>query len=545
MNNLENNEIISQIGIDKNHIDTFQLETNDGTKRTKDKFHRNAVEQRNNYINKEQAIFNKYKITIENELLDRYKALMPTDKSLEYNEKLEEVSNLLDVVKINSSIPNSFKLRLDYIIAFINQKTSLEDLNKQIKNFIDKYQTIGINLTIEDFKYTMFTEMYMKSFLENNDSNVLKEIFEKIYFRCPDIELQLKMNLTYLIKKYEKKMALYVEKLKIEEFSKYQTNGTNIINKYIDYRLEVGNLIARDEYYNSSIFLDGKKKISDYLEGAAARDKNYNTFAINGNYNELSDSSKNAYNSAIMGLYVTLNELKKYYNYEFIIKELLDKYKNKDAVKGQFTNKQKEIDKEEKKREAIYKEYLKACGVGFLAKKNEVKMHDVMLKMNEQIKKLNDLYLEYKDLEITYKLSNLNDAASIFDLFMCSLDSFSFLEKCFTENEELSENGLVNNLDEYFRFIYNPNNNILRKINVFTDYDITSIVADKYKLLNLEISKESIDKDNIDSTLDTVSFINLIQNIEMSNITLHEIDLLCQMKEIIKDKLDNGDSEVI
>ena len=114
MNNPENNKIIEQIGIDRNHIDTFDLETNEGTKRTKQRFHANAVEQRNNYVNQQLAIFNRYQIEIENEILQRYKALMPVDKTAEYDQKQAEVLNLLNVVKLNSNIPDSFKLKLDY-----------------------------------------------------------------------------------------------------------------------------------------------------------------------------------------------------------------------------------------------------------------------------------------------------------------------------------------------------------------------------------------------------------------------------------------------
>ena len=300
MNNLENNSIVEQIGIDRNHIDTFELETNDGTKRTRQRFHANAVEQRNNYVNQQQVIFSRYQVEIENEILNRFKSLMPVDKTAEYDEKQAEVLKLLDVVKLNTNIPDSFKLKLDYIIAFIDEDTSLEDLNKQISDFLDKFQTMGINLTIEDFKYTMFTERYMTSFLEKPEHNVLKETFEKIYFTCPDIKLQLKMNLSHIIKKHEKNIASYVVKLRDEEFLKYQVNSTNVIDKYTEFRNQTGVLIARDEYYNTSLFLEKKKKISDYLEGSAARDKNYNAFAINENYNELSVEAKHNYNSALM-----------------------------------------------------------------------------------------------------------------------------------------------------------------------------------------------------------------------------------------------------
>ena len=90
----------------------------------------------------------------------------------------------------------------------------------------------------------------------------------------------------------------------------------------------------------------------------------------------------------------------------------------------------------------------------------------------------------------------------------------------------------------------NPNNGILRKINVFADYDIVSVVAEKYKLLNLVVTSEMIDRDNIDSTMDSVMFINLIQNIELSNVSLHDIEVLCNMKKIV-DARESNSGEVV
>ena len=181
----------------------------------------------------------------------------------------------------------------------------------------------------------------------------------------------------------------------------------------------------------------------------------------------------------------------------------------------------------------IYKEYIKATGVGFLARKNEVKMKNSMLKMNEQIKKLNLLYEEFYDLEITNNLNKLNDSSSIYDLLMMSLSSFDFLEEKFTNNEEFNNISLEECVEEYFKFIFNPNNIFLRKVNVLVEYNIAEIVSDKYRLLNLNVTEEMVNKENIDSTMESVSFINLIQNIEKSDISLEKIKNLDEMLNIV------------
>lgn len=541
-NSLDDCSVALKIGINKNHIDNYVLETDEGTKRSKEKFYKNAANSRNEYINNQHIIFNKYLVEIKNELANRFRGLMPVDKTQEYEDRKKEVDNLFYLVRLYSEMSDSFKLGFDYLVSSINCDTSLDDLISIIKKFIDKFKELNIILNIDDFKYTMFTEDFMNALFKTDDFNYIKDTFESIYFKCPDIKLQLKMNLRYILEKYSKQLNEKVIMFRDDLSKQYMVHSGNVIEKYALSRKDLGEAIAIDEYYNTKVFLDGELKINDYLINSPVRDKNYNTFALNENYDSLSDSDKQYFSSSMMGFYVTLNELKKYYNYEFMIKDLLERYKSKDTIKAQYTSKKKEVEKEENKRLAIYKEYLRASGVGFLAKKSDQKIKDAMLKMNEQVKNLDKIRREFVDLEITYNLSNLVSSASIYDLFMSSLTSFDFLEKCFLDNEDFNSKSLEENVTEFLRFLYNPNNNLLRKINVFTDYNIIDIIADKYKLLNLNINSEMVNPDNIESTMNIASFINLVQNIDRSNIDIHTIHNLCRMHEIINTDSDDSSS---
>ena len=534
MNNLEQFSIISEMNKDKEYLENYQLETDKGTKRMKEKFYMNAATERNRWIYEKKNIYQEVANGLMKEIEERVPNLTPNDCSEAYNNFSSNVDRLLYVVQLSSNISNSFKLNIDYILSSINDLTSLEELNDKIRLFTNRFKEFGINLTIEDFKYTMFTEMYMKKFFENSDYDSVKDTFEDIYFKCPDIKLQLKMNLKDIIRKYDKQLAAYVELIKNKMYQEYTIPPTgDVVAKYVNSRFELGDHIATDEYYNSKLFIDGQKRIEDYLVGSPTRDRIYNTFTLSGDYNATSEEEKKTFNDAMMGFFLTLNELKKFYHYEFILKDLVEFYKDKASAKGAYTTKQKEIEKEEKKRADLYKQYLKACGVGFLAKNNPDKQKLIMLQMNNHINHLRDLYDELNDLEIKYKVSELSDSATIYDLFLTSLSSFPFLEKCFS-TEEFEEKTLEENVGEYLKFIYNPNNGFLRKVNGLNDYNITDIVAEKYKLLNVNVTSDMITAESIDATFQDVSFINLIQNIERSKITLEQIDNLCKMNEILK-----------
>ena len=409
-------------------------------------------------------------------------------------------------------------------------------MNLYLESYLKRFEELSIPLGIHDFCYTMFTEQYMKAFFENSKIEVMRDVFEKIFFECPDIKNQLKMNLKYIVVRYKDSLKKAVDVCYQSMLKDYSITDEEVIPRYLECRLQLGERIATDEFYNTNEFLLGKRKIEDYLDGSSMRDKIFNQFAMNEDYNSLTEHEKDVFYTSIMGFYLTLNELKKYYDYEFIIHELLDKYKNKDSAKNNYLAKKKEIDKEESEREKLYKSYLKSTGFGFLARKNLSKMKNIMLQMNDQVKKLSSLYEEFYETEITYQLSKIDPASSIYDLFKISLSSFPFLDKTFNNNEKFKDLKIEEVIFEYLRFLYNPNNQLLRKVPGLIEYDITSIVAEKYKLLGLNVSGEEISPDGIDSTFDVVSIINFIQNVERSKISFSTISTLCQMKSIIDDE---------
>ena len=523
--------ISKAIEIGTNHIDNFQLESDEGTKRTKTKFRTVAIGQRNNYVKKQMEDFSDLKLKLLDEIKERYEKLMPVNKTEEFNTMESNVNSLFDLVNLNSCMSDSFKLGLDYSLAKISNDTSLEEFNAILNEFITKFREFGIELTINDFKYTMFTEDYMKAFFKNASFDELRTVFEHLYFKCPDIKLQMKMNLSFIISKYSNKLSNVVKK-KIESMNtELGTTKDNYLETYLNKRIEFGTLESQDEYLNTKLFLDSKYKIEDFLDDCPTKYKDYELF-IEGAFDGFDAIVKDRYNNALLDLYLTLGELKKYYSYEFIITDLLERYKKREDAKKSVVEKKKEIDEAEKERIKHYHEYLRATGKGLFAVKNEAKKNDAMLKINETVKKLNTLNDEYKDLTLTNNLNTLNESCTIYDLFMLTLTSFTFLEKVFTSNEEFVGD-LKYIIHEYLRFLYNPVNAFIRKVNALVDFNISNIITEKFKILDLTIDDTMITKDTIDATLDSLRTINLIQNVDKSSISFEQIKVLCDMDQII------------
>ena len=523
--------ISKAIEIGTNHIDNFQLESDEGTKRTKTKFRTVAIGQRNNYVKKQMEDFSDLKLKLLDEIKDRYEKLMPANKMDEFKSMEANVNSLFELVNLNSCMSDSFKLGLDYSLAKLSNDTSLEEFNAILDEFITKFREFGIELTINDFKYTMFTEDYMKSYFKNASFDELRSVFEHIYFKCPDIKLQMKMNLAFIISKYSNKLSSVVKKRIETKNTELGTTRGNYMETYLNKRIELGTRESQDEYLNTKLFLDSKYKIEDFLDDCPTKYKDYELF-IEGPFDGFDTIVKDRYNNSLLDLYLTVGELKKYYNYEFIIKDLLERNKNKENAKNDLVAKKKEIDKAEKLRIKYYHEYLKASGVGLFAIKNESKKNDAMLKMNETVKNLNQLNEEYKDLTLTNNLNTLSESCTLYDLFLISLTSFTFLEKCFVGKEEFVGE-LSDIITDYLRFIYNPVNAFIRKINALVDYNISDIVTDKYKILDLTVNDTMLTSDGIDATVDSLKTINLIQNVDKSSISFDDIKVLFDMNQII------------
>ena len=66
----------------------------------------------------------------------------------------------------------------------------------------------------------------------------------------------------------------------------------------------------------------------------------------------------------------------------------------------------------------------------------------------------------------------------------------------------------------------------------FNNLDVPEAISNKYRLLGINISVEKLEKDAMDSLLNDVSFINLIQHIENNSITMENNKFICEVNKI-------------
>lgn len=546
---MSSTKIDKEISINNDHINTFKLELESGTKKMKEKFHKSAVKERNEYVEEQIKKFDKYQVEVYRLLKSRVNSLLPSDKSNHYDSLKKNIEKEKQIIVFNNSDYSiDFKLGIFKLISSIdiNDDVSLNTINNTFLNIIKIFEDASIKLTISDFTYSMFTEKYMHVFLDNIEKNirfeeVMKKCFDSIYWECPDIIKHLKLNFWSLLEKYEEKLKIYTDTVSYQLLQKTGYDKNSLIDKYLGnvnkYNLEV----SRDEFYNLDSFLSKKKNVLDYLDDSATRVKNLDQFVIDGEFKDIEDSSK--FYDNMVELAHTLSVLKLYYRYEFIIKDIQDKYSKKDANKSVFSNKLKEVNTEEGKRKKIYNDYLKACGKNLFHKVNEEKIKSNKLAINEEILKLDTLYNELHDLEIVELINKkVNSTDSLYDLFSLSYESYYYLEKMFNEHFKDSDDySFEDELNKYFDFIYSPYNDFLKKINGFSMVDVSSVITDKYRLLGINVTNDNISVDNLDSFMDSVNYVKFIDDILKGDLSFDDINVIVKFREFEPIELPDDD----
>lgn len=535
-------KIKKEIEVNENHIDNFPLETETGTKKLKEKFHKKAVEERNAYIKKEIPKFKDYQRETYQQLDNYVKSVFPIDKTQEYEDtskKIEEIFNIIPYV--DDKIALEIKLGFAHIFYELSERieASLTVINQSIKSFINIMKSANIELTAENFNYSPFVNDYMKSFLVNSDKENFEEImqttFKEIYWECPELIMHIKRNLIMIFKNNYQGLKSYCDKITIEKLQEKGLSKENALNTYQQELLSLQDKIDQDEFLNLQMFLGKKRNVDDYTEGAPLRSKSFNQLVIGESYAELRDEQKKVFDIESINLGRHLEVLKEYYNYESIIKDLVTRFKKKEESKTKYEAKKKEVDTEEKVREKLYKEYLRANGIGFLAKRNDNKISEIKVKIKDQINKLSNLYKELEELEIDINVGKyLTEGSSVYDVLTTSLSSYIYIENVLVEKfQDIDVDfNLSNYVSRYLKFIYNPNADFLHKITALSDYDISEVISEKYALLGINVEKEEINQDSIDGTISSVKVTTLVNNIKKSNMTIDQMKLICDINKI-------------
>ena len=449
---------------------------------------RNNKKNEKIYITKVMEVLDKYKeikkIT-ESEIIKRKNRY----ESLEKNTKIDALTTKINSIKQLLPLINPYgssyeKSNLDKVLYELGHfyENDLEKVNEDIKKTIQIFETVGVLLDIDNFNYSFYSKKYMTKFLENKTQE-LKQYFEELYWKCPDIITHITLNFKYLYYQNKKKFDLYYNTKKFELI--------NLKEEYENLYKEKEELIRTSAFLLQQSFLENKLNINDYTIDKVS--KAYKSI--------VSEEKIDLIKNEVIKLYNNVIEYKNYLEFIPIIDNIKELYKEKDKYKNIYLNKKKEIEKLEKK---LYKNTKALFKIT-----KERKFEVINSLVNNEIIELKQ---KYNELEYNYfleQIMNLDESTTIYDLFNLALSNYNYLMK----NEEID-------IKKLNSFITNPRINILKNILINDTKDISMLIIDRYNLFGFELKKEQLEQSNLDNLIKELEII--LGSIEMEKLGITE-----------------------
>ncbi len=475
-----------------------------------------------------------YQDNVSKELNKRYKNAIkkPEDKEIENLKTRIRTINYISEL-LNEEKTSYEKMGLDRSIFTISRyyKENFESINEQIQVCIDKFSKVGIALSLEDFNYSIYVKDYMKTFfqeLEKGDihSEKIKEKFEEIYWKCPEIMIHIELNMRNIYFKNESVIDKYFEKEKSEKLKKANITLKEINKSYIDLKKQLMEKMAIQPGLIQEKFLSGEYNIHN-LESEKLKTDIAKILP-----KDIAENIEK--NEEVKGNIINfLNSLQEYQNYlkfKFIIDDIKQYYEHKENYKKVYLETKKEIENLEKKLSKLNKKANKKglFGIRKVAYGQTQEVKDLIQTIKEKYKELDmnkfyhKIYADIHKDSTIYDILNLANSYYVY-LTTCLINHFKNIKP-----EEINEK--VNELNE---FLNNPYNAMIKHTSFMEENDLALIIADKYKLLHFTIDKQDLDAKHLGALIAKLENIQMAINIEKANLRIEDIKELCEIKKLL------------
>lgn len=421
---------------------------------------------------------------------------------------------------------------------------NFHSLNDIINGFLDKFEAAGIFLSADDFDYTCYVHEYMSSFLDvrrsKSDSYAkVSEIFETIYWSNPELIEHIELNFRKLIRHHEKKFTIYIQTLQKNVMDKnniksYSHCLEQLSDAYIDQN------IATIEDITDIIHLATSNtiEIEQYLPESKTRITAFQSLIPEkidlSNPKELSRIC-----STLEKLKNNVEEFDSFISFRAFFKDFKEKYSDiiskenkKDDSKGLSSVLQDIIKKEDE---------LGKLNKKIFASKPESK-NDPELKRQkaESVHRAKELYNLYKVYDTEYfkdkVLKVLDISLSVSDLLNLYY-SFDYFKKLEIQNlYKITDYDEIRKISKNFDlFALNPRNVVTAGVPIFDETNIPRIIANKYRLNNIDIDEKDLAPENLKSLLSKINIILRSCKIDASPLSVEQIWFMAQVDEIIKE----------
>lgn len=497
----------------------------------------------NKTISEFEEKYNEYKNSVKTYLLAKNHSLEVKSKNHE-----DEEENLvsLEQTKFLLNPTNTYfeKLGFDELLYQINHYNvfNFNSLNDIINGFLDKFEFIGIRLDKKDFDYNSYVQEYMSAFLDvrygiHKKYDKVSEVFEKIYWVNPDLITHIGLNFRKLIRNNESKFISYIDKLQ------KTTKAEKGINDYEDCLSKLKNAhsklnLAIDGEVEKILELatSGQIDINHYLPGNKVRESAF-TSLLSADFDIENQKEYDKVCEILLKLKYSLEEYTNYLKFVPLFEMFKNEYQSyidKKDEKPKDVELEALIVKKEKELEKQNAKIRKPRGLfGF---RSESALQLAKMKSNHLIREIADLYVEYdqeyfKNIIRKYVNSDMT-VLEVIHLYY----SFGYYKKTAIQAayELETYDSIMEYSNEFDLYSMNPNNLIAEGIEIFNKSNVSEVIANKYKLNNINIEAADVSEENLKTLLNKVLIILRLNVINNSKMTLDEIWFMVQVAKIVE-----------
>lgn len=489
----------------------------------------------NSYLKKVDELKKEY-TDLKNQLLKEMEKRLKNKTNIERNSECvyleKRINNYESILYLLSDISTAYeKMWLDEAIQNLSYyyKRNLEIVNKTILYSIKKFEEAGIVIKLDDFCYSKFVKEYMRIFFQEMHmgdvySDRIKNKFENIFWRCPDVITHIELNIRYLYLKNEKEIEKYYEN-KVKEIIENDLIE-EIFDKYIELKKDYIEKNIEDKAVIITSFIEGKLNPNDYfrerIKGIFEKFVLPETFA-NADDEQLDEICVN-----IIKLGNSVYECENYFKFKFIIDDMKSIYNEKEKYKNGYEQIKKEITAKEN---TIMKLNDKIEGKGILQKPDD----SSIIEQNNLILEVKKLYKDLDRNRMYRKIhKELNDTSSIGDVLYLASLFYNYMYRCIKDtHENIEEEEIQKLIKDLKEFVNYPYCNLVNNIGMLEEKDILIIVQDRYQLSGIKVEKQQLELDNLENLISDVKKIEMYYNIMRNKIDMREISCMCDFKKIL------------
>ena len=292
---------------------------------------------------------------------------------------------------------------------------------------------------------------------------------------------------------------------------------------------------------NYVILLKRQKKseieINNYFPDSKFRVATYSGLTIN-EIDYADEESVNKLLDTLGRLRVNVVEYGNYLKYVPLFnyfKEKYEKQESPEANNSALKNIDNQINTKESKLESVNgKIFGEKTGL-FSKKASGEHLKNLKIESLKIAKELYDLYYQQDKLKFENKIISLkNESLLLISDVVRLYYSYNFFKKeTFKKVFNLeSYNEIVDMCNEFDDFASNPSNIIINGINTFEETDVASVIANKYRLENINLELADLDEDSLEALKNKIDFVFRVHKIENSNLSVEKIWFIVQTDKI-------------